>query len=92
MTHRAPEPEVVETEVPQRDSLPSRVFQDKFLPHLAMAAVTIFYVVFYLLTGIASNNFTGASVPQTISVAWTGALATWFGYCIRERSVNKGEK
>jgi hypothetical protein len=85
MTHRAPE----EAEV--RTSLRQRVFQEKYLPHIAMAAVSLFYVAFYVTSGIAAHNFSGAAVPQTISVAWTGTLATWFGYCIRQRSVDKGE-
>jgi hypothetical protein len=84
--HAAPdEPEVVET--PKR-----KLLTERSLPHIAMAAVAIFYVFFYVLTGVASNNFSGASVPQTVSLAFTGTLATWFGYCIRERAANKGDK
>lgn len=86
MSHRA-----AEVEEP-RKSLRQSIFQDRYLPHLAMAAVSLFYLAFYITSGVASHNFSGAAVPQTISLAWTGTLATWFGYCVRERTVNKGEK
>lgn len=63
----------------------ARMFTERWLPHWAMISVTGFYVANIVWFGVAG-------VPQTISVAWTGTLATWFGYCIRERSVTKGEK
>lgn len=89
MTHRVPDEPIAwsEEEKPKSRS----PFREKFLPHISIAAVTLLYVAFYIFTGINSHNFTGAAVPQTISVAWTGALATWIGYCIRERTT-KGEK
>lgn len=94
MTHRVPESETPEPAPVAWSQEPKsrNMFQEKYLPHLAMAAVTAFYIAFYVSTGAASGDFTGAAVPQTISLAWTGTLATWFGYCIRQRSATKGEK
>lgn len=77
MTHRTAEP------LPQPVSWRSRVFSSNALPHWAMVAVTLFYIGNLVAFG-------AAGVPQTISLAWAGTLATWFGYCIRERAVNKG--
>jgi hypothetical protein len=86
MTHRAPDVD----DVPPRKPLVARVFQERYAPHLGFAAVTGLYIAFYVVSSVASGDFTGAAVPQTISLAWTGTLATWFGYLIRQRTT-KGE-
>lgn len=83
MTHRAPD----EAGKP----LWQRMFQEKYAPHFGFLAVTLLYIAFYITSSVATGDYTGASVPQTITVGWTGVLATWFGYLIRQRSVNKGE-
>lgn len=87
MSHRAPDDEVV-----VQKSLRQRMFQERYAPHLGFAAVTLLYIAFYIASSAATGDYTGAAVPQTITVGWTGVLATWFGYLIRQRSVSsKGE-
>jgi hypothetical protein len=83
MTHRAPEPEVTETPVVP---LRRRMFQEKYAPHIGFAVVTLLYIAFYIASGITTGDYTGAAVPQTISLAWTGNMAAWFGYLIRQRA------
>lgn len=64
---------------------PRRVWaQERFLPHYGMAAITILYGVFYAAVG-------AAAVPQTISLGFTGTLATWFGFLIQQSRKGKGD-
>lgn len=86
MTHRAPE------EIPARVPLRRRMFQEKYAPHLGFGVVTLLYIMFYIVSGVTTGDFTGAAVPQTISLAWTGNMAAWFGYLIRQRATYDKEK
>lgn len=84
MTHRAPDTEGPESEpTPPRRSVAARAFQERFLPHWGMAAITALYGVFFAAVG-------AAAVPQPISLGFTGTLATWFGYLIQQSRKEKG--
>jgi hypothetical protein len=66
-------------------SLPERMFAERFLPHWGFAALTVLYVGFYASVG-------GAAVPQPISLGWTGAAATWFGFLIQQSTKRANDK
>lgn len=59
-------------------------FAERFLPHWGMLAIALFYVGFYASVG-------GAAVPQTVSLGFTGTLATWFGYLIQQSRKEKAD-
>lgn len=89
MTHRAPEETAEVVRIPWR----KRIFQEKNAPHLGFAVTTLLYIGFYIVSGVTSGDFSGAAVPQTISLAWTAVNGTWFGFLVRQRAgFDKEEK
>lgn len=75
MSHRAAD---TADEAPPPPPTPRRaLFQERFLPHYGIAAIIALYGVFYAVVG-------AAAVPQTITLGFTGTIATWFGYLIQQ--------
>ena len=88
MTHRAPEAETVAAPQP----LHRKMFQEKYAPHIGFGVVTLLYIMFYIVSGVATGDFTGAAVPQAVTLAWTGNVAAWFGYLVRQRATYEKDK